>query len=117
MKKATLETIAKLLKGEKVENAEAVKATAIEEIEAEVNKGAEEKAEKAALYAAAEPVVMAAMPTDKDVTLKELWDEVQTKEGLPAELTYGQFQRAVTILWADKVIKTPGKPNGYRRAQ
>lgn len=117
MKKATLEIIAKLLKGEEVKDPETATAAAIEEIEAEVNKGAEEKAEKAALYAAAEPVVMAALPTDKDVTLKELWAEVQTKDGLPAELTYGQFQRAVTILWADKVIKTPGKPNGYRRAQ
>lgn len=117
MKKATLETIAKILKGEEIKDVEAAKAAAIEEIEAEVNKGVEEKAEKAALYAAAEPIVMAKLPTDKDVTLKELWAEVEKADGIPAELTYGQFQHAVTKLWADKVIKTPGKPNGYRRAQ
>ena len=115
MKKATLEIIAKLLKGEEVKDPETATAAAIEEIEAEVNKGAEEKAEKAALYAAAEPVVMEALEiAGTNVTAAELFEEC--KGNLPSTFTKAQLNYGLTHQWKDKVVKTEGKVNTYRLA-
>ena len=112
MKKATMNTILSLIAN--IDTDEANQARA--EITAELNKGAEEKARNAELYASAKEVVMAELgTTDEAVTISELYDAVADK--LPEGMTKGKLQYAVTRLWVgDGIAKVEGKVNTYRKA-
>lgn len=111
MKKATLQSLVAYLDGQTIDNLSEIKA----ELEAELNKGAEAKAQSDALYESAKGVVMdeLAMATE-GVTIGELYDAITDK--LPEGFTKGKLQYAVTRLWKDEVVRTEGKVNTYRKA-
>ena len=109
MKKANMNTILTLIATIDTPEAEAVRA----ELNAELNKGAEEKARNAELYDTAKAVVMDELG-DKPVTIGELYEAVQ--ENLPEGFTKGKLQYAVTRLWTDAIVKIEGKVNTYRKA-
>jgi hypothetical protein len=112
MKKATMNTILSLIANIDTPEANDVRA----ELNAELNKGAEEKARNAELYASAKEVVMDELSlTDKAVTISELYDAVADK--LPEGMTKGKLQYAVTRLWVgDGIAKVEGKVNTYCKA-
>lgn len=83
------------------------------EVTAELNKGAEQKAQNAALYEAAKPIVMEELG-DATVTIGELYDALADK--LPEGFTKGKLQYAITRLWAEDFVRVEGKTNGYRKA-
>ena len=91
------------------ENKDAIMA----ELNAEVNRGAEAKAQKWAEYDAVKPVVLDAL-SDTPVTIAELYDAV--RDELPDGFTRGKLQYAVTKLWVDEIVKIDGKPNTYKKA-
>ena len=109
MKKATMNTILSLIATIDTPEAEAVRA----ELTAELNKGAELKAQNEALYASAKEVVLNEL-TDTPCTLGELWEVVEGK--VPADFTKGKLQYAVTRLWTSEIVKIEGKVNTYRKA-
>ena len=111
MKKATMNTILSLIANIDTPEAETARA----ELTAELNKGAEEKAQNAELYASAKAVVMSELAlTDKAVTISELYDAVA--DNLPEGFTKGKLQYAVTRLWKDEIVRIEGKVNTYRKA-
>lgn len=83
------------------------------EVTAELNKGAEQKAQNAALYDAAKPIVMEELG-DATCTIGELYDAIADK--LPEGFTKGKLQYAITRLWAEDFVRVEGKVNGYRKA-
>ena len=111
MKKATLQSLVAYLDGQTIDNLPEIKA----ELEAELNKGAEAKAQSDALYESAKGVVMdeLAMATE-GVTISELYDAIADK--LPEGFSKGKLQYAVTRLWKDEIVRTEGKVNTYRKA-
>ena len=111
MKKATMNTILTLIADIDTPEAEAVRS----ELNAELNKGAEEKARNAELYDAAKAVVMGELAlADKAVTIGELYEAVEGN--LPEGFTKGKLQYAVTRLWKDEIVHIEGKVNTYRKA-
>lgn len=109
MKKATLETIRTALTDLGYENTEI-----LAELDAELNKGAEEKAARAAAYAGIHDIVVDNL-TDTPVCLNDLWPEIEgeiTAKGM----TKHNVQYALNNLWQDEIVKIAGKPNTYRRA-
>ena len=111
MRIATLKSLVSFLNGEAVENIDAIKA----EIEAEINKGAVAKAEKAAGYDAAWDAVREAFAqTTAPLTVAEIFE--QAEANLPDGFTKGKVQYGLTHNWADKIVKIEGKPNTYRLA-
>lgn len=109
MKKATLETIRTALLDAGYESTDPV----VEELTAEINKGAEAKAKNAAVYDSFHDIVMDTL-SDTPVTIAELWDAIA--EDVPDGVTKGKLQYAVTRLWKDEIVKVDGNPNGYRKA-
>ena len=109
MKKATMNTILSLIANINTAEANAVR----DELTAELNKGAEQKAQNDALYEAAKAVVMNELG-DTPVTISELYDAVADK--LPEGMTKGKLQYAVTRLWKDEIVRIEGKVNTYRKA-
>ena len=91
------------------ENKDAIMA----ELNAEINRGAEAKAQKWAEYDAMKPIVLDAL-SDTPVTIAELYDAV--RDELPDDFTRGKLQYAVTKLWVDEIVKIDGKPNTYKKA-
>ena len=86
-----------------------------DEMTAELNKGAEEKARNNDLYEAAKAVVMDELSVATEaVTIGELYDAVADK--LPEGFTKGKLQYAVTRLWKDEIVRIEGKVNTYRKA-
>ena len=111
MKKATMNTILSLIATIDTPEAEAVRA----ELNAELNKGAEQKAENAKLYESAKAVVMDELATATEaVTISELYDAIADK--LPEGFSKGKLQYAVTRLWTDEIVRIEGKVNTYRKA-
>ena len=112
MKKVTMNTILSLIANIDTPEAEQVRA----ELNAELNKGAEQKAANAKLYDAAKAVVMEELATATEaVTITELYDAVEDK--LPEGMTKGKLQYAVTRLWLGNGIeRIEGKVNTYRKA-
>ena len=109
MKKATLETIRTALTDLGYENTEI-----LAELDAELNKGAEEKAARAAAYEGIHDIVVDNL-TDTPVALNDLWGEIEgdvTAKGM----TKHNVQYALNNLWQDEIVKIPGKPNTYRKA-
>jgi bifunctional ADP-heptose synthase (sugar kinase/adenylyltransferase) len=109
MKKATMNTILSLIATIDTPEADAVRA----ELTAELNKGAEVKAQNAELYDTAKAVVMAELG-ETPVTIGELFEAVEDK--LPEGFTKGKLQYAVTRLWKDEIVRIEGKVNTYRKA-
>jgi hypothetical protein len=110
MKKATMNTILSLISTIDTPEADEVRA----ELNAELNKGAEEKARNAEQYEQAKAIVMGELG-DKPVTIGELWDAL-TDELSEVGMTKGKLQYAVTRLWKDEIVRTEGKVNTYSKA-
>ena len=108
MKKTTLETIRTALTelGYTNENV-------LAELDAELNKGAAEKAARAAGYEAIHDLVVGSL-TDAPITCTELFESIE--EELPEGMTRSKVQYALTHLWQNEIVKIAGKPNTYRRA-
>ena len=109
MKKVTMNAIANVLSAIDFENKDAILA----ELNAEINRGADAKAQKWAEYDAVKPIVLDAL-SDTPVTIAELYDAV--KDALPEGFTKGKIQYAVTKFWTDEIVKIDGKPNTYKKA-
>ena len=109
MKKATMNTILSLIANINTDEANAVR----DELNAELNKGAEQKAQNDALYEAAKAVVMNEL-SDTPITISELYEAVEGQ--LPEGFTKGKLQYAVTRLWKDEIVRIEGKVNTYRKA-
>lgn len=109
MKKATMNTILSLIANIDTDEANAIR----NELNAELNKGAEQKAQNDALYEAAKAVVMNELG-DTPVTISELYEAVEGQ--LPEGFTKGKLQYAVTRLWKDEIVRIEGKVNTYRKA-
>jgi len=109
MKKVTMNTILSLIASIDTPEADAVR----DELNAELNKGAEAKAEAAKEYEAAKVIVMSELG-ETPVTIGELFDAIGDK--LPEGFTKGKLQYAMTRLWKDELVKTEGKVNSYSKA-
>lgn len=113
MKKATMIAIANYL-SENVQYANDIEkeflTTALAELDADINRGAEAKAAKTAEYDAVKDVILGAL-TETPATIAEIFDAV--KDELPQGFTRNKVQYAITRLWADGVAKFEGKPNTY----
>ena len=110
MKKATLETIRTALLDAGYESTDPV----MVELNAELNKGAEEKAARAAAYEGIHDIVVDNL-SETPVALIDLWPEIEgdvTAKGM----TKHNVQYALNNLWQDEIVKIVGKPNTYRRA-
>ena len=107
MKKATLETIRTALLDAGYESTDPV----IEELNAELNRGAEAKAKNAETYASIHDLVVGSL-SDTPVTCKELYDNI--KDELPDDVAKGKVQYALTHLWQDEIKIIPGQPNSLR---
>ena len=108
MKKATFEAIKTALTNFGYDNQEVM-----DELDKEINRGADAKAKTAEGYEAAKDVIINALG-DTPVTCGELYEAIQ--KDLPEGFGKGKLQYALTHLWQDKIVKIEGKPNTYRRA-
>ena len=111
MKKATLQAIYDTLTMPELEGK--VSADVLSEIDAELNKGAEEKAARAAAYAGIHDIVVDNL-TETPVTCSDLWGEIEA-EVTAKGMTRHNVQYALNNLWQDEIVKVAGKPNTYRR--
>ena len=109
MKKNTMIAIASVLNSVDFENKDAILA----ELNADINRGAEQKAVKAAEYAAVHDIVIGAL-SDTPVTIAELYDAVRAD--LPDGFSKGKVQYAMTRLWVDGVVRHDGSPATYTAA-
>ena len=109
MKKATLEAIRDTLLDLGVADADPM----VVELNAELNKGAEEKAARAAAYAGIHDVIVDNL-TDTPVTCSDLFAEIES-DITAAGMTRHNVQYALNNLWQDEIEKIPGKPNTYKR--
>ena len=109
MKKATMNTILNLIATIDTPEADEVRS----ELTAELNKGAELKAQNSAMYEAVKPIVLDELG-DATCTISELWEAVADK--MPEGFTKGKLQYAVTRLWVNDLVKVEGKVNSYRKA-
>ena len=107
MKKATLSAIYSALKGIDFD------AELLAEVEKELTKGEAEKAKNAEAYESIHELVVGTLSA-VPVTIAELWDAI--KDEVPAGITKGKVQYAVTHLWESEIVKIEGKPNTYRKA-
>ena len=107
MKKASLSAIYSALKGIDFDS------EILAEVEKELNKGAEKKAQNAEAYEAMHDVIVGALSA-VPVTCAELFDSIESE--LPEGATKGKVQYALTHLWQDEIVKIEGKPNTYRKA-
>ena len=109
MKKATLEAIRDTLVDLGVSDTDPM----VVELTAELNKGAEEKAARAAAYEGIHNIIVDNL-TETPVSLTDLWPEIEgdiTAKGM----TKHNVQYALNNLWQDEIVKIVGKPNTYRR--
>ena len=109
MKKATMNTILSLISTIDTPEADMVRA----ELNAELNRGAEQKAQNSAMYEAVKPIVMDELG-DSTCTIGELWDAVADK--VPDGFTKGKLQYAITRLWIGELERVDGKVSSYKRA-
>lgn len=110
MKKATLETIRTALLDAGYESTDPV----MVELDAELNKGAEEKAARAAAYEGIHRIVVDNL-TDTPVSCSDLWGEIESEVSAKG-MTRHNVQYALNNLWQDEIVKIAGKPNTYRKA-
>ena len=109
MKKTTLEAIRDTLIDLGVKDTDPM----VVELNAELNKGAEEKAARAAAYEAIHDIVVNGL-SSTPATCGELFSAIESE--LPVGTTKAKVQYALTHLWKDEIVVVPGKPNQYRRA-
>ena len=110
MKKATLETIRKTLVDEKLyDDTDEI----IKELDKEINKGAEEKAARDAMYESVHELVVDNL-SSTPITCADLWNEISAEAS--EEMTRNKLQYALNNLWQDEIVKIAGKPNTYRSA-
>ena len=109
MKKLSLVAIKNALVGFGYNDAEI-----LQEIETEINKDNARKEANASKYDSIKRIVMDALPTVETATIAEIWDSIEKQ--VPAGITKGNVQYALTKLWQDEIVKVEGKPNGYKRA-
>lgn len=106
MTKNTMNTILSLIATIDTPEANEVR----EILTAELNKGAERKAQTAELYETVKPIVFGAL-SETPATIAEIFDEIESE--LPEGFTKSKLQYAITRLWKDEVTKVEGKVNGY----
>lgn len=106
MKNSTYTTVYNFLTANGFDNPEI-----LAEFEKEINRNAEAKQAKDALYAEAKPIVLAVM--DAPATITEIFEVVEKE--LPEGFTKGMLQYAITRLWVDEIDKIEGKVNTYTR--
>ena len=85
----------------------------LSELNCEITKGDAEKAKNAEAYESIHELVVGTLSA-VPVTIAELWDAI--KDEVPAGITKGKVQYAVTHLWESEIVKIEGKPNTYRKA-
>ena len=107
MKKNTLSTVIALLSDLDFANKEEL----MNELYTDFNRGAEEKAQKAAEYEAAWPAVREALNIAPEITVADIFHECEKE--LPAGFSKSKIQYGLGHAWADKVVKIEGKPNRY----
>ena len=83
------------------------------ELDAELNKGAAEKAARAAEYESIHNLIVDNL-SDTPVTVADLVAEIESE--LPEGMNRHKVQYALNNLWQDEIVKIAGKPNTYRRA-
>ena len=109
MKKATMNTILSLIANIDTDEANAVR----DELNAELNRGAEKAQANRDLYESAKEIVMENLD-QTPVTIGELYEAIEDK--LPEGFSKGKLQYAVTRLWTAEIVKIEGKVNTYRKA-
>lgn len=110
MKKATLEAIRDTLIDLGVKDTDPM----VVELNAELNKGVEEKAARAAQYEGIHSIVVDNL-SETPITCADLWDEIGAEVAAKGMTRYN-VQYALNNLWQDEIVKIVGKPNTYRRA-
>ena len=110
MKKATLEAIRNTLIDLGVNDTDPM----VVELNAELNKGAEEKAARAIAYEGIHRIVVDNL-TDTPITCADLFVEIEP-EVVAKGMTRHNVQYALNNLWQDEIVKIAGKPNTYRKA-
>lgn len=109
MKKNTLSAIATILNNVDFENKTAI----MDELNAELNKGAVAKAAKASEYDAAMPVVLDVLgQTTAPLTVAEIFEACEND--LPEGFTKNKVSYGLTHYWTGRVVKIDGKVNTYR---
>ena len=106
MTKNTMNTILSLIATIDTPEANEVR----EALTAELNKGAERKAQTAELYESVKPIVFGAL-SETPATISEIFEEIEGE--LPEGFSKSKLQYAITRLWKDEVTKVEGKVNGY----
>lgn len=107
MRKASFQTIYTALTNYGFENAEIMT-----ELANEINKGADAKAQNAAVYDEVKPLIFGVL-CDTPLSISEIYEAVA--DDLPNGFTKGKVQYAVTRLWANEVCKHDGKTTTYTR--
>ena len=85
----------------------------LDEITAELNRGEEEKAARAAVYEGVHDLIIDNL-SDVPMTCADLFTEIE--DDLPADFSRNKLQYALGNLWQEEIVKIPGKPNTYCRA-
>ena len=106
MTKNTMNTILSLIATIDTPEANEVR----EALTAELNKGAERKAQTAELYESVKPIVFGAL-SETPATISEIFEEIEGE--LPEGFSKSKLQYAITRLWKDEVTKVEGKVNSY----
>ena len=106
MTKTTMNTILSLIATIDTPEANEVR----EALTAELNKGAERKAQTAELYESVKPIVFGAL-SETPATISEIFEEIEGE--LPEGFSKSKLQYAITRLWKDEVTKVEGKVNSY----
>ena len=83
------------------------------ELTAELNRGADVKAAKAAKYDAIKSIVLDAL-TETPATIGEIFDAISDE--LPDGVTKAMVQYGITRLWKDEIVKVEGNPATYKKA-
>ena len=109
MKKNSYITISNVLSTIEFEGKDAI----MEELNTEINRGADAKAAKDAEYETAwEVVYNALIQTKSPLSVAEIFKEIEND--LPEGFSKGKVQYGLTHQWEDKIVKIEGKPNTYR---
>ena len=112
MKKATLETVVNALN--EIPGFEDGYPGVLDELRAELNKGAEEKAARDAAYESIHSLIVDNLPNGNAIPCSELYAEIES-EVIAKGMSKGQVQWALNNLWSEEIEKIPGKPNTYKR--
>lgn len=105
MKKSTLQSLVSYLNGNAIDNLDEIR----EELNAELNRGAEKAQANRELYALAHDVAMSGLERSTNgVTAGELYEEIADE--LPEGFSKGKLQYALSRLWNDElnIVKEKG---------